>query len=88
MNQKRNRSIVLVVRDNCTECDSLKDKMISLKRNNINLNVTIYDINDYNTSVNILSHEKIYITPALFLDGRLKMYGDLEIELLKEIISA
>jgi len=76
-------NLVLVVSNDCPECRIMEEKLIKMKgRSNFALLVVDRDL--FNQSS---SNIKVLITPALFLNGTLKLYGDAPEMKLNEIIS-
>jgi predicted thioredoxin/glutaredoxin len=79
--------VLVVTRDNCKDCDELIKKLQSLDKVMAGIELVIYNLSNIGHSE---SHPEIpvrvIITPALFINGRLKHYGDISSEKLKKFI--
>jgi len=80
-------SLILVTRDDCRDCLNIKLKLKNILSMNSKILLKEYDINDFN-NMNLFSKQiRILITPALFVNNRLKLYGDMPSEQLEKIIT-
>lgn len=89
MNYKKGiTNLILVTSDNCAECIKLKHKILKIQNPEILIYLTEYNI-DYFNSVKIFPRQfRILITPALFVNNRLMLYGDTDIIKLHKLISS
>lgn len=77
--------VLVVTRDNCKDCDELVRKLHSLEKAEPGIELVIYNLSNIShTNVHTEIPVKVIITPALFINGRLKHYGDISSEKLKK----
>jgi predicted thioredoxin/glutaredoxin len=75
-------NVLLITSDNCEECDALEIKLRRLAKRILCFKLNVFKANDFN----IKEEMKIYITPALIINGKLQFYGDVPENKLKEIL--
>lgn len=68
---------------NCEDCERMEKKLRNLQVSNGGFDLQLQSITEYNGAGNL----KIFITPALLLNGNLKAYGDVPIEKLYKLIN-
>lgn len=79
-------NIILVIRSHCKSCYSIMQKLKLLQNDGESIDIKIYHINDAKKNDTMFLKHKVLITPALFVDGRLKLYGDESMAKLKSLI--
>ena len=80
-----NANVTLVVSDCCHECDELEIELKRIICKTEGLNFIKIHKNDFNSKVSSYGF-KIYVTPALFINGKLILYGNPGNSRLKKII--
>lgn len=76
-------NVILITSDNCEECDALANKLRKLMNTVMCFNLNVLNMNDYNSSEGL----KIFITPALIVNGKLQFYGNVPENKLYKILS-
>ncbi|MBL7128780.1 MAG: thioredoxin family protein [Ignavibacteria bacterium] len=75
-------NVLLITSDNCEECDVLETKLRRFAKKMLCFKLSVLKTNDFNLKEKI----KIFITPALIINGKLQFYGDVLENKLKEIL--
>ncbi|MBZ0202338.1 MAG: hypothetical protein K8I03_04905 [Ignavibacteria bacterium] len=81
-------NLVLVTQDNCNECLSLKEKLLEIQYHYKLIILAEYDIKEFNAKRAFNGQFSVAITPALFVNNRLKLYGDTGIKKLHQLIKS
>lgn len=63
--------ITILISDNCDACQRVVNKLYKIQKLYREININILDINSYNDN-------RIFITPALIINGELFSYGDID----------
>lgn len=71
--------ITLLISDYCDACQRAVKKLYKIKKLYQEININIVDINSYNDN-------RIFITPALIINGELFSYGDIDEKKLLSIL--
>ena len=80
-------NLVLVVSEDCRECSSLSNKLKVLQKMQRDIKLQEYNIGEFNNANLFPNQIKVFITPALFVNKELKLYGDAEIKKLYQLIT-
>jgi len=75
-------NILLITSDNCEECVALEIKLRGLAKKMLCFKLSVLKANDFN----LKEEMKIFITPALIINGKLQFYGDVPENKLNEIL--
>ena len=81
-------NLVLVTQDNCNECLMLKEKLLEIQHHYKLIILAEYDIKEFNANRIFEGQISIAITPALFVNNCLKLYGDTGIKKLLQLIKS
>jgi hypothetical protein len=83
---ERKIDVLIISRDNCSDCDELIQNMKSLQIDSPKFNLEILNIDSEDVSRADIPFI-VYITPALLVNGKLKCYGSPSPDKLKNFIS-
>jgi Thioredoxin domain len=85
--QRTKIEVLVISSDNCRECDKLVQNIMSLQKDIAGIELTVFNI-DRGEDIHSMSIPiKVYITPALFVNGRLKYYGNPSQDKMKKFLS-
>jgi hypothetical protein len=79
-------NVLVISRDNCSECDELIKNVMSLKKDSPEIKFEVLNIDGEeikNADIPFI----VYITPALLVNGKLKFYGNPSPDKLKKFLS-
>ncbi len=80
-------NLILVTRDDCRDCLEIKLKLKKIQSMNNEIFLKEININDFNNTELFPKQIRILITPALFVNNKLKLYGDTLASQLEKIIT-
>ena len=75
-------NVLLIISDDCEECDALEIKLRKLSKKMFCFNLSVFKANEFNLEEEM----KIFITPALIINGKLQFYGDVPVNKLNEVL--
>lgn len=75
-------NVLLIISDDCEECDALEIKLRRLSKKVFCFKLSVFKANEFNQKEEM----KIFITPALIINGKLQFYGDVPVNKLNEVL--
>jgi len=76
--------VLVVLRNDCKDCDELVKNLELLSKDISGIKLVIFNLDKADKTNTYDIPIKVFITPALFVNGKLKCYGSVSVEKLKK----